>query len=219
MLLPRSPNPPNLEDYSVATRMSWASQRKTTRPEDIAYCLFGIFQVHLPPLYGEGRVAACRRLQEEIIKKSLDLSVLLWRSEWKVTTLIKKVGGLAEGPEAFHGRSVIFNESAQVKPFHSTNKGLRLTLPLIKLRLEKRQQPYCYMACTPYTMILSNCAMPPPYHGSYIGVRIWRFEGEDVFHRAILADNEDGIFPVSRKKTKEANVQTIYLATHVPYWE
>jgi len=34
----------NLNDYSVAQKMSWASRRKTTRVEDIAYCLMGIFR-------------------------------------------------------------------------------------------------------------------------------------------------------------------------------
>jgi len=28
--------------------------RETTRPEDIVYCLFGLFDVNLPLLYGEG---------------------------------------------------------------------------------------------------------------------------------------------------------------------
>ncbi|KAF5519300.1 Vegetative incompatibility protein HET-E-1 [Colletotrichum aenigma] len=35
-------------DASVAQRMSWATQRVTTRGEDMAYCLFGIFNVSLP---------------------------------------------------------------------------------------------------------------------------------------------------------------------------
>jgi len=38
----------------VGQRMSWAADRKTTRVEDIAYCLFGIFDVNMPLLYGEG---------------------------------------------------------------------------------------------------------------------------------------------------------------------
>jgi hypothetical protein len=46
--------------------MSWASTRETTRVEDLAYCLMGIFNVNLPPLYGEGERAFIR-LQEEII--------------------------------------------------------------------------------------------------------------------------------------------------------
>ena len=37
--------------------MSWASRRVTTRDEDIAYCLLGIFNVNMPLLYGEGEKA------------------------------------------------------------------------------------------------------------------------------------------------------------------
>lgn len=62
---------------SVAERMSWAANRETSRVEDEAYSLFGIFNVHLPPLYGEGR-NAFRRLQEEIMKKSIDTSLFAW---------------------------------------------------------------------------------------------------------------------------------------------
>ena len=50
---------------SVADRMGWASRRQTTRTEDIAYCLLGIFDVHMPLLYGEGEKAFVR-LQEEM---------------------------------------------------------------------------------------------------------------------------------------------------------
>ncbi|KAF3033669.1 hypothetical protein E8E12_000649 [Didymella heteroderae] len=63
----------DLEELSVAKRMSWASRRTTTRPEDMAYCLFGLFDINLPPLYGEGS-RAFRRLQEEIINQADDHS-------------------------------------------------------------------------------------------------------------------------------------------------
>ncbi|KAF2498796.1 hypothetical protein BU16DRAFT_548435 [Lophium mytilinum] len=43
-----------LRRASVAQRMSWAASRMVTRPEDQAYCLLGIFGVHMPLLYGEG---------------------------------------------------------------------------------------------------------------------------------------------------------------------
>ncbi|KAI0712991.1 heterokaryon incompatibility protein-domain-containing protein [Cerioporus squamosus] len=43
-----------LSDYSVAQRMSWAASRRTTRVEDEAYCLFGLLDVNMPTLYGEG---------------------------------------------------------------------------------------------------------------------------------------------------------------------
>jgi hypothetical protein len=39
---------------SIAQRMSWLSRRSTTRVEDIAYCMLGIFNINMPLLYGEG---------------------------------------------------------------------------------------------------------------------------------------------------------------------
>jgi len=67
----------SLQEASISERMSWAARRKTTRPEDIAYCLLGIFDVHIPMLYGEGEHAFIR-LQEEIIKKSTDQTIFAW---------------------------------------------------------------------------------------------------------------------------------------------
>ncbi|RPD78512.1 hypothetical protein L226DRAFT_543822 [Lentinus tigrinus ALCF2SS1-7] len=67
----------DVRDISIAQRMSWAARRQTTRPEDEAYCLMGIFGINMPTLYGEGR-AAFRRLQEEIMKKSVDTSLFAW---------------------------------------------------------------------------------------------------------------------------------------------
>ena len=45
---------------SVAQRMSWASERETSRSEDLAYCLLGLFGVNMPLLYGEGTKAFLR---------------------------------------------------------------------------------------------------------------------------------------------------------------
>jgi hypothetical protein len=69
-----------LADISIAKRMTWASKRKTTRVEDVAYCLLGIFDVNMPLLYGEGN-KAFTRLQEEIIKNNNDLSIFGWSPE------------------------------------------------------------------------------------------------------------------------------------------
>ncbi|KAF2827827.1 HET-domain-containing protein [Ophiobolus disseminans] len=66
----------SLSKFTVAKKMSWAAERETTRPEDVAYSLFGLFDVHLPPLYGEGSTKAFLRLQEEILRSSVDLSIL-----------------------------------------------------------------------------------------------------------------------------------------------
>ena len=67
----------NFETACVAQKMSWASQRETTRVEDMAYCLLGLFNVNMPPLYGEGE-KAFMRLQMEILKTSDDESIFAW---------------------------------------------------------------------------------------------------------------------------------------------
>lgn len=58
------------DDISVAQKISWASNRETTREEDMAYCLMGLFDVNMPLLYGEGAKAFIR-LQEETVRKYL----------------------------------------------------------------------------------------------------------------------------------------------------
>ncbi|KAK1479882.1 hypothetical protein CCUS01_00436 [Colletotrichum cuscutae] len=63
----------------VFRRMSWASNRHTTRTEDSAYCLLGIFDINMPLLYGEGEKAFAR-LQSEILQETSDLSLLAWTS-------------------------------------------------------------------------------------------------------------------------------------------
>jgi hypothetical protein len=67
----------DIDQASIAKMMSWASKRTTTRMEDIAYCLLGIFGVNMPLLYGE-REKAFIRLQEEIMKNSDDQSLFAW---------------------------------------------------------------------------------------------------------------------------------------------
>jgi hypothetical protein len=59
--------------------MKWASHRETTRLEDTAYCLMGLFLVNMPLLYGEGH-RAFTRLQEEIIQRTDDQSLYVWNS-------------------------------------------------------------------------------------------------------------------------------------------
>ncbi|KAH6701383.1 heterokaryon incompatibility protein-domain-containing protein [Leptodontidium sp. MPI-SDFR-AT-0119] len=63
-----------LTKLSIAERMTWASSRETTRIEDTAYCLLGIFDINMPLLYGEGE-KAFTRLQQEIVKNNSDLSI------------------------------------------------------------------------------------------------------------------------------------------------
>jgi hypothetical protein len=59
-----------LDQLSVNERMPWVGQRMTKLEEDAAYSLLGIFDVHMPLLYGEGRRNAFAQLQKEIVATS-----------------------------------------------------------------------------------------------------------------------------------------------------
>jgi len=67
---------PGVDD--ARSRLQWASMRCTTRPEDIAYSLLGVFGLHIPVLYGESAENALGRLLAEVISKSGDTSILDW---------------------------------------------------------------------------------------------------------------------------------------------
>ncbi|OJT08095.1 Vegetative incompatibility protein HET-E-1 [Trametes pubescens] len=93
-----------LDSVSIARRMSWASRRSTTRVEDEAYALMGIFGVNIPTIYGEGRHAFVR-LQEEILKRSNDQSILAW-SDILDDRLLEQP---SSGPDCVLSPSVVHN--------------------------------------------------------------------------------------------------------------
>ncbi|KAH9906699.1 HET-domain-containing protein [Xylariomycetidae sp. FL2044] len=124
-------------EASVAERMSWLSKRRTTRVEDLAYCMLGIFGLNMPLLYGEGRKAFLR-LQEEIIRVSNDHTLFCWTwpsdddddhhhhgmpENW--------VSMLAPSPAAF-ARSGSYRQvrsaDRELAPYSSTNAGLSIRL-------------------------------------------------------------------------------------------
>jgi hypothetical protein len=112
---------------SVADRMSWAAKRKTTREEDVAYSLLGIFDVNMPLLYGE-RGKAFIRLQEEIMKASDDQSVFAWTS----SDSNFYAGLLATSPEYFDTSRSITSPgySNGSEPSVMTSRGIRATFDL-----------------------------------------------------------------------------------------
>lgn len=127
-----------LPTIPVGQRMSWAAHRKTTRVEDTAYCLFGIFGVNMPMIYGEGRNAFLR-LQEEIAKSTNDLTLFAWTSQNESGVDRRPThssqqgkdlrGILAQSPSEFVdcGRLKIIRERvAPIKEFAMTNNGFRI---------------------------------------------------------------------------------------------
>ena len=65
----------------IREKLRLASTRRTTRVEDAAYSLLGIFEaVGIPAIYGEGEVSL-GRLLANIVTRSGDVSVLAWTGE------------------------------------------------------------------------------------------------------------------------------------------
>ncbi|KAG4431030.1 hypothetical protein IFR05_013488 [Cadophora sp. M221] len=128
----------NFMQASVARKMSWASKRKTKRVEDQAYCLLGIFNVNMPPLYGEGQ-KAFERLQLEILKSSDDESIFAWEP-WDMAhgplPTYTSLRLLAMTPLAFQRCGPVMESTLassydpERPPFSMTNKGFRMELSL-----------------------------------------------------------------------------------------
>ncbi|KAJ5523311.1 hypothetical protein N7513_012855 [Penicillium frequentans] len=84
----------DLDRFSVAQKMSWAAKRETSRVEDRAYSLMGLFGVNMPLIYGE-RETSFIRLQEEIMRLSDDHTLFAWQHD------DHRAGLLATSPAAF----------------------------------------------------------------------------------------------------------------------
>ncbi|THU97116.1 HET-domain-containing protein [Dendrothele bispora CBS 962.96] len=120
----------DITEFSIAQRMSWAAFRETTRPEDQAYSLMGLFGVNMPPIYGEGGPKAFVRLQQEIIKISDDRSIFAWIAP---AGQKEPRGLLARSPYEFRASGDV-SMSAIIPVEHSLysfgNNGLHIHLPL-----------------------------------------------------------------------------------------
>jgi len=121
-----------LPTIPVARRMSWAAKRQTTREEDLAYCLLGIFNVYMPLIYGEG-TRAFLRLQEAIAQDNSDLSLFAWTAHDERFAGLKYRGLMAESPLEFKRCTDIRSARGpawQKDEYTITNKGIRLTAAL-----------------------------------------------------------------------------------------
>ena len=156
-------------DCYVAERFSWASRRQSTRVEDAAYSLLGIFDIKMPPLYGEGRRAMVR-LQEEILKRNEDPSIFLWQT----INSYQKTGLLCDSPSYFpldgvqtqSGTRVPWGELEQHRDLafatiEITARGLRMDLLTRPYRNELHfgwtlfKYQNCYVC-----IVLSKCTSP-----------------------------------------------------------
>jgi len=214
-------DPAKMYSVPVARKLSWAAGRQTTRVEDLAYCLLGIFDINFPLLYGEG-TKAFRRLQEEIMKQTSDLSLLAWLPDTSDEPLREiwarspsEFAWLRWQPGVLRVRGQ-FNHDIEI-----SNKGLRISAHLIRLpmsasgdKLENLQQtlPHGDQAPTPYAHVLNlKCSLN---RMTQLGIRLCKF-GPSLFVRDV-----SGIWERQILVPRSASRLALQTATHqtTPIW-
>ena len=118
-----------LASVSIIERMAWSSQRETTRPEDEAYCLMGLFSISMTTLYSEGR-HAFYRLQEKIFKRSMDTSLFLWGPRTLLAWHFDLDESLRQNPPSYEYDS-LYHDDTKSYLLASSPRDFAGALPLI----------------------------------------------------------------------------------------
>jgi hypothetical protein len=132
----------DLSQFSAAQKMSWAANRNTTRLEDEAYCLLGLFDINMPLLYGEGK-RAFQRLQEEILRQSEDDSLFSHNHENILATSpwwFRYCGGVSRR-EAWPYKN---NPSLVLNRNLSLNRSrISMTFPVVPIAESEKLHEFC----------------------------------------------------------------------------
>ncbi|KAI0140454.1 heterokaryon incompatibility protein-domain-containing protein [Xylariaceae sp. FL1272] len=169
-----------LDECSVHTKMGWARNRITTRPEDRAYSLMGLFDVNMPLLYGEGSVKAFRRLQDEIIKRTNDQSILLHRpSNWTEANSV-----FAESPDDFKPEDRFLSSHRQEHFLMQTTKhGLQVDVLLCPAPYTLLGPRLDTEARVPYLCILESAFGDDPLVLHRPAILVEELEKDHVYYR------------------------------------
>ncbi|KAG1752158.1 heterokaryon incompatibility protein-domain-containing protein [Suillus lakei] len=139
---------------SIAEKMSWAAGRKTQKIEDRSYSLMGLFNIHMPIIYGEGE-KAFRRLQLEIMKSLDDQTIFAWHDSLAHPNSVRDRGLLASAPDVFSLLPISWSRSPLrdlPRGYSILNDGINITLPmkqhgdawLAVLRCKREDQEFPY---------------------------------------------------------------------------
>lgn len=118
----------------IAQKMSWMADRTTTREEDMAYSMLGIFGVTMNPRYGEG-TQAFMRLQELLLQRSTDESLFAWRMPAEVAQGGPQSWGLLAPSASWFRDSksiVVLPEKVTLRPkggFSMKSQGVSASVP------------------------------------------------------------------------------------------
>ncbi|KAK7979878.1 hypothetical protein PG989_012335 [Apiospora arundinis] len=183
-------DPTKLPSIPVACRLSWASRRETTRVEDQAYCLLGIFNITMPMLYGEGPKSFLR-LQEEILRQDGDLSLFAWLPDAGQHEIYMDMFALS--PKQFTSSLNIF--STTKGNLHTrdvcsiSNRGVQMSRTnVISIQTDQRKtSPYYYVSLGCYSKSVGPWVLKLKMVGPGVYVRLRLGDSRE------LAKLEDGI--------------------------
>ncbi|KAK0738707.1 heterokaryon incompatibility protein-domain-containing protein [Schizothecium vesticola] len=195
-------------DYCVAERMSWAAKRETTREEDMAYCLLGLFDVHMVAIYGEGGKKAFRRLQMEIMQTCSDQTLFAWRrAEGDVIYQHYRIGGmLAHSPADFErSRGLSIWGPRYLAPFSMTNVGLHVRLVDVTPKTPELDPPPWWMRKETVTAMI-QCDIKDEATGQWQGLAVYL---EPVNNTAVRIN---GSFLKAYRRTNYAKWHPVPLA-------
>jgi len=177
----------SLNTLCIARKMSWASNRITSRQEDVAYCLLGLFDINMPLLYGEGK-RAFARLQEEIIRRSdNDDSILAWDlnseatlfSSYQIRPGLEELQTesqelLATSPKAFENCNDLTSPHASDVSFSLTNTGINLRTPTVYIQVPQSISTYGYCLIG-----LLNCSAGVAMRSHMLGIILHPLQRDD----------------------------------------
>ncbi|KAI1124952.1 heterokaryon incompatibility protein-domain-containing protein [Nemania abortiva] len=216
----------------ICQRMSWASRRETSKIEDEAYCLLGIFDIHMPLLYGEGE-AAFIRLQQMIARTTNDLTIFAWklqrnmvvkhnpRNIMRYDPISKRYGpGPLEAarPEPNDYHSILacspreFMSGGRIRTSHTNYRIYNPEFSITNKGL-KIDVPFSRTGPFDVKLLPLNCreeAEPPQIFERPVGVSL-RWFGGDVYARADIDDLPDALGNCSKSKSQNK----LYLALSV----
>ncbi|KAG2370103.1 heterokaryon incompatibility protein-domain-containing protein [Suillus spraguei] len=145
----------------VDERMVWAAKRKTTRVEDVAYSLMGIFDVSLQIAYGEGGDRAFCRLIEAIMQAG-NPSVLNWKG---AAAKHHTSDAIPRSPRSFLDRRELKLASGGRLEMTMTGLGLRMPVVILPLSL-----PLAMATGTGRARITFDCVLCPSIRIDHINV-------------------------------------------------
>ncbi|KAK4939672.1 hypothetical protein LTR10_020062 [Elasticomyces elasticus] len=188
-------DPGTIRDHTVAQRMRWASTRRTTKVEDMAYSLLGIFGVNMPLIYGEGP-KAFRRLQLQILTESNDHSIFTWRYPNAGIDPSEAFSLLAETPAWFRRGPVVdrYDTNLSRSSITPTNIGLSMVLPITRMSDGS-------------SVALLNCSLGAQRVGIYV------IQGSNASRQCRA--RADALPVLSDEVIEDAEIHNVYMSTEM----